>query len=85
MRDRGAFRDRFADGAVDRRVDAGVEARIQRRAVEGLGGKQLWKFCYLAGGEQFGEADVTAEQIAARADRNDDVVGRREIEIFQIP
>ena len=82
MRNGGAFRDRLVDGARDRRIDTGLEARVQRRAVERLGGEQSRQFCYLAGGQQFREADVAAEQVAAGAHGDDDVVGHREVEIF---
>ena len=82
MRDRRAFGDRLLDGAVDRRVDAGLKTRIQRRAVERLRGKQFWQLADLASGQQFGEADVAAEQVAAGTDRDDDVVGRFETKIL---
>ena len=75
-------RDRFLNGTWHRRVDAGLEARIQRRTVERLGSKQPGQFADLSGGQQSGEANVAAEEVAAGTDRHDDIVGNSEIEIL---
>ncbi len=62
MLDRGAFGDGLVHRAIDRRVDAGGKAGIDRRAIQGLRGKQPRQPRDLPGRKQLLEADVATEQ-----------------------
>ena len=76
LRDRRAFRDRRAGLDWRQIIGPGHEACVKRRAVHGLRGEQPGQTCDLAAAEKFAEADVAAQDVAARASRDDDIVGR---------
>jgi hypothetical protein len=63
-------------------VRPGHEACVDRCAIRGLGAEEAWPFGNLTGGKQFREADIASENVATRARRNHDVVGRPEPEIL---
>src|SRR5260370_31677 len=69
-------------GAGHRVLAARLETCIERRTIKRLRREQPGKLLDLAGSQQFRESDVASEQVAACANRDDDVVGRLEIEIL---
>ena len=76
--DRRAFRDRRTDFDWNEIVGSGHEARVERRAIFRLRGEQPGQTCDLAAAEKLAEADIAAQNVAARACGDDDVVGRVE-------